>query len=393
MARTATATRTAQAATVSALLACALASPALAQTERFSLGGDRVAIFNLAGRVTVEPGTGSGVVVEVTRGGDDGGRLRVESDERDDWRVLRVIYPERDIVYDGLSSGFRTQFSVREDGTFGNWNGQDEDDWGFSDILRAIFGSGDGSRVTIRGSGSGLEAHADLRVLVPAGRTVAIYHGAGEIDARNIDGRIRLDSHVGPINARDMRGAITLDTGSGRVHLDGAEGNVLIDTGSGNVTVSRVRGERLNVDTGSGSVTGSELDADRIVIDTGSGRVNLDGVTTERLEVDTGSGSVELLRTAAPSLLVDTGSGSVEADLTVAVRDAVIDTGSGGVTLRVPEDLDARIVLDSGSGGVRTDFAVQVTQQRRSYLNGVIGAGNGRIVVDTGSGGIRLMKR
>ncbi|HUG29576.1 MAG TPA: DUF4097 family beta strand repeat-containing protein, partial [Candidatus Limnocylindria bacterium] len=119
----------------------------------------------------------------------------------------------------------------------------------------------------------------------------------------------------------------------------------------------------------------------------------LDGVTTERLEVDTGSGSVELLRTAAPSLLVDTGSGSVEADLTVAVHDAMIDTGSGSVTLRVPEDLDARGVLDSGSGSVRTDFAVEVTQQRRSYLNGVIGAGNGRIVVDTGSGGIRLMKR
>ena len=63
----------------------ALALPVLApsgrlaaqQAERYTLDGDDIAIYNLAGALTVEPGTG-GVTVEVTRGGADAARLRVE---------------------------------------------------------------------------------------------------------------------------------------------------------------------------------------------------------------------------------------------------------------------------------------------------------------------------
>ncbi len=376
--------------TMLALAAVVAAAPAGAQ-ERFSLGGDRVAIFNLAGRVTVEPGTGGGVVVEVTRGGDDAARLEIDSDERDGWRVLRVRYPADEIVYRQGDRSYNTNFRVRADGTFGNWGGDDPESFG--DVLRAIFGSGDGERVTIRGSGSGLEAHADLHIRVPAGQTLAIFHGAGEIEASNIDGRIRLDSHAGPIRARNMRGDLTLDTGSGSIELEGAEADVILDTGSGNVVVRDVRGDRITVDTGSGAVTGSGLEGRTVLVDTGSGAVQLDGVTADRLEVDTGSGRVGLRRISAPRLLVDTGSGGVDADLFGTVENVVIDTGSGSVNVRAPASLDATIELDSGSGGVRTDFDVDVERKTRNYLSGRIGRGNGRIVIDTGSGGIRLERQ
>ena len=42
-------------------------------TERRAVGGNAVAIYNLAGRVRVEGGAGSDVVVEITRGGAAGG--------------------------------------------------------------------------------------------------------------------------------------------------------------------------------------------------------------------------------------------------------------------------------------------------------------------------------
>ena len=63
-------------------------------SERFTLRGERVSVWNLAGNVTVEPTSGSEVVVEVTRGGEDGRRLSVESS--DDRLVVR--YPVRDVI-------------------------------------------------------------------------------------------------------------------------------------------------------------------------------------------------------------------------------------------------------------------------------------------------------
>src|SRR3972149_5436506 len=65
-----------------ATLGALLASPRAAvaqQTGRHTIAGDNVAIYNLVGVMRVEAGLGSDVVVELTRGGADAGRLRVEA--------------------------------------------------------------------------------------------------------------------------------------------------------------------------------------------------------------------------------------------------------------------------------------------------------------------------
>ncbi|MDP9348031.1 MAG: hypothetical protein M3P24_02655, partial [Gemmatimonadota bacterium] len=67
-----------------ALAGLALLDPGalLAQrAERYALRGERAAVYNLAGEVRVEAGSGVEVVVEVTRGGADAERLRVEQDQ------------------------------------------------------------------------------------------------------------------------------------------------------------------------------------------------------------------------------------------------------------------------------------------------------------------------
>ena len=48
-----------------------LAPPALTaqQIERYSVSGDEVAIYNLAGQIRVEAGSGGAVGAELTRGG------------------------------------------------------------------------------------------------------------------------------------------------------------------------------------------------------------------------------------------------------------------------------------------------------------------------------------
>lgn len=371
-----------------AAAAAALPATALAQ-ERYSLSGD-VAIFNLVGEVVVEAGDAAGIVIEVTRGGRDAERLDIATLDIGGWQALRIGYPDERIIYPRLGRRSNTSFTIGEDGTFGG-GFEDRD---ASSILRELLGAlgvrGDRRRVEVRGSGSGVEAWADLRVRVPEGRTVAVNLGAGEIRAENVDGALYLHARSGAVATSDTRGTLEIDTGSGRVTVDGATGDVAIDTGSGGVRANRVSGGRLSIDTGSGGVTAGELDVTDLEIDTGSGSIEIDVVTAPRIEAETGSGRIRIGGAETSELLLDTGSGSVDVALLSTLRSAEIDTGSGGVTLTMPAGLNAELVLDSGSGGVDVDMPVRIIERSRNFLRATAGEGGGTITIDTGSGGIRI---
>lgn len=321
----------------------------------YRLEGRRVAVYNLAGQLDIVRGSGPDVVVRVTRGGGDADRLDVAVDEIGGRTALRVIYPDDEIVYDEMGRGSRTTRTVRSDGTFSG-------------------GRGRGDRVTVKGSGSGLEAHADLRIEVPAGHSIEAYVAVGRAEARDIEGDVLIDTGSGSVDVSGITGNLSVDTGSGRVTVREVEGEVEIDTGSGSVTLDEVRGERVYVDTGSGGVEGADI-------------------TARSVHVDTGSGSIDLMRVASPDLYLDTGSGSVEVELLQDVERLDIDTGSGSVTVYVPESLGAEIQVETGSGGIDVDLPVELRIMRRDHIEGTIGDGRGRIRIDTGSGGVDLIRR
>jgi len=338
-----------------ALAATLMALPVslAAQAESFALGGNRVQVHNIAGTVTIRSGSGSDVSVRVERQGRDGSQLRVEQRTIDGGAALVVVYPSDEIVYGDLGMSSRSNFDISSDGRL------DQDG---------------GRRVTVRSSGSGLAAWADLTISIPAGREVEVYHGVGGVDIEGVDASLRVDAHSGAVRARDMSGFLDLDTGSGSIEVTGMQGDLRIDTGSGGVTVAEVTGEALIIDTGSGGVRGSSIQVSELGVDTGSGGIRLEGVS-------------------ASEILLDTGSGSVELDLLTDVIALAIDTGSGGVTLTVPANLGADIEVETGSGGIDFDFPISVSRVERQSLVGTIGDGDGRIVIDTGSGSVRLIRR
>ncbi len=339
---------------VAALLLAVGAPVSSAQeVERYALSGDDVAIYNLVGELSVEPGSGGSVVIELLRGGEDSRELRVETGRLGGRQALRVLYPADRVVYPQLGRGSRTTLRVRDDGTF------------FDD------GGGRGRRVTIGGSGDGLRAYADVRVRVPEGRKLSIYFGVGRARVANVNGRIHIQTGSGAIEAESTRGSLRLDAGSGRVSVRGAEGDVEVDTGAGSVEVRGVRGGRLLVDTGSGSVEGGDIAVSELEVDTGSGSIHLEGVSARRARLDTGSGHVHL------ALVSD-------------VDDLEIDTGAGSVALTVPPSISAQFELDTGSGGIDVDLPLQVIRGERGYLLARSGSSRGSIRIDTGSGRIRV---
>jgi len=337
-----------------AMAAALVAAPVGAQ-EVHRVSGDDVAIYNLAGRVEVVPGSGSDVVVRIDRGGRDAAELRIETGEIRGRSTLRVIYPDDEIVYPGMGRGSSTSTGVRPDGTFSDGS------WGRHD------------RVRIRGRGGGLEAWADLIVEVPSGRDLGVYLATGEVDARGVEGDLLIDTGSGEVTAVDIAGDLDVDTGSGSVRVRGVAGNLLVDTGSGRVEVSEVRGSEIEVDTGSGRVEGMELSADIVII-------------------DTGSGSIDVQRVTSREVLLDTGSGSIDVELTTDVDRLDADTGSGSITVRAPAGLGATVDIETGSGGIDLDFPVEVRTVRRDRIRGTIGDGRGEISIDTGSGSIRLIR-
>jgi len=332
-----------------------------AQTERRTLSGPHVALYNVAGEVRIVRGDRRDVQIEITTRGRDANRLRIETGTVRGLPTLRVIYPDDDVVYRGGPErrwGGSTETRIRDDGTWGGEGWRDRD----------------GQRVRVKSSGSGLEAWADIRVMVPDGTALDSYLLVGEMSATDVDSDLRLDVASARVAATDTRGTLVIDAGSGGVSLRGTRGRRLsVDNGSGGISLDRVSSDECTVDTGSGGVTGAALSCKRLSVDVGSGSVRLGGVSSGDVSVDAGSGGVSLDMVSSPS----------------SVR---VDAGSGGVTLALPIDFGAEVDIETGSGTITTDFAVRTRTLERRHLRGTIGNGEGRVVVESGSGSVRLRR-
>jgi hypothetical protein len=347
---------------IAGVLAIAAGRPVEAQQE-YSFEGERLLVTNLAGEVTVRGHDGSRIVVRVTPGGDDAELLDYKV-KRSGRAEFHVVYPlERSLSYRYPRNGGRTSFRV------GSW--RDE-----SDFLEELYSHVSGREKITVGGGSGLEAWADLEILVPRGVNTKIVLGVGRLEAS------------------DVQAALDLDTHSGAVAVTNVTGDTRIDTGSGSVVARTIRGD-LIVDTGSGRVEVGDVEGDRVDIDTGSGRVTVERAKANKLRVDTGSGSVRTKEIHAGETLIDTGSGSVTLDL-VALESGkhVVDSGSGGVTVTLPSDASARIIADTGSGGIDLDVpSATLRRASRNHIELEIGEGRATLRIDTGSGRVKIRTR
>jgi lia operon protein LiaG len=330
------------------------------QVERYTVSGDHALIYNLAGEVRVEAGPSAGVVVEVTRGGADAAKIKVAQSEIDGHPTLRLIYPSDRIQYARMSDGSSTDLRVREDGTFSDNGGEERR-------------KDQGRQVTIAGRGGGLNAYADLRITVPAGKQVGVHLAVGKVAVSKVEGELSIDAAAAPVTSSSTRGQLSIEVGSGEVQVRQSRGELSVETGSGAVAISDVRGESISIQTGSGEVTAND-------------------VRSGDLSIETGSGDIRVSSLMAPKVSLETGSGAVTADVSGEVWNVNVETGSGDITLRVPPTLGAEVDIETSSGDIETDFEVAVTRHARDHLTGRIGDGRGKIDIETGSGGIKLLK-
>jgi hypothetical protein len=332
----------------------AMAGTAAAQQPKsYTLSGPSAAVYNLAGRLTIEPGSGSATTVEVTPVGADAGKLTIETGPQRNRQALRVIYPDDRIIYPALGRGSSTDVRVNDDGTF-------DTDWH------------SGHSVEIRGSGSGLEAHADLKIRMAAGSRLDVHLAAGDVTVTNANGNLQVSTGSGDVTASGVKGSFEVETGSGNVTAEGISGDLTAETGSGDVRLAQQAGDRVKIETGSGNITST-------------------GVEATRLELETGSGDIQLDRASTQGGSLDTGSGDITATFAPGLTSLKVETGSGDVRLTLPSDYSGLLDVETGNqDDIVVDFPFQLVRKDESSVRGKIGNGTGSISIETGSGGVRL---
>ncbi len=334
-------------------------------TRDFTFAGDNLRVSNLIGEIAVRQGSGDAFRVTVNVRGDDAAPEVLQLVQKDGG--LQVVFPlekHHDYVYPPLGHSSRSTFTAHE-------TDPNEKSW-----LRRTFGMISGNRVTVRGSGRGLEVWADLTIEVPRGGSLELRHGFGDVGAADLEADLDLDTDVGSLTVERVRGTLKLDTGSGGARVAGVRGD-------------------LHVDTGSGEVELRDCESGVARIDTGSGDVKVDGLRCRTLELDTGSGAVTARGVSADDGTIDTGSGDVVLQVDRLGEGRFdVDTGSGDVELALPADSSARIIAETGSGGIDSEVpGARFVKRDDGTRELKLGAGAARVRLDTGSGSVVVSSR
>lgn len=148
-----------------------------------------------------------------------------------------------------------------------------------------------------------------------------------------------------------------------------------VSTASGNVRVASLQGE-IKISTASGDVLVQDV-AGRINASTASGEMSVKDV----------SGTVS----------ASTASGNVEVEIArlEGAESMKFSSASGNVSVRLPSSLDADVTMSTASGRIRTDFPVEVREDRHgsgSRAEGRLGSGGRNVRISTASGDVSLTK-
>lgn len=123
-----------------------------------------------------------------------------------------------------------------------------------------------------------------------------------------------------------------------------------------------------------------------------NGEINAESLQADA-EAYTVNGSVRLTTTG--SALASTVNGSVNVSMGRAdwPNGATFKTVNGGITLTLPNAVDAELRAEVLNGSIKSDFPVTVTGQvSRRRLDGRIGSGGRELNLSTVNGSIRLLK-
>jgi hypothetical protein len=212
------------------------------------------------------------------------------------------------------------------------------------------------------------------RITVPSGAQADIHTASGEIDVEGLSGAVSLASVSGDVHASDLTGGLTVGTTSGEVKLNDITG-------------------KLNIESISGDVTLEDGKIDGATVSTTSGEVTLDGVAGA-LKLTSVSGDIRVRDAHDGQLDLSATSGEIEYEGSLASASAnTLDSISGDIHLRLPEDSGFRLDASTVSGDLSSEFELRDGAAARRSLSGIAGTGAATLTIGTTSGDIEIERQ
>ena len=136
----------------------------------------------------------------------------------------------------------------------------------------------------------------DLEITVPAGASVDLHTGAGDLIVRDLQGAVRADNGAGDVDIRGTSGAVDAHTGAGSIDYRGRpQGECRFDTGAGTIKLRLPDDVNIKVDLDTGV---GDIDVELPVEGEVSNR-KVEGIIGSgdegEVRAHTGAGSIELV--------------------------------------------------------------------------------------------------
>jgi hypothetical protein len=166
-----------------------------------------------------------------------------------------------------------------------------------------------------------------------------------------------------------------------------------ISTASGSIQIERTAGD-LRAHSASGRIELTDTTGN-IWAHAASGSITINGATGS-VTASTASGAIKALAVNG-ALECRAASGRVEAGLLRLEPSASVNirTASGGVSLSLPDKIDAAVELSTHGGHVQCDLPLQIRKLGHGReVQGILGSGSGssRIRISSASGSINLKR-
>lgn len=217
-----------------------------------------------------------------------------------------------------------------------------------------VFSSAEGSTITLRGKlqnnyfqwfgDNAINIHYEIQV--PKEFGLSLQTAGGDIDIRNIKGKVEGETSGGELAVEQIDGAIRLTTSGGDVRARNLSGTISLETSGGSIT-----GENL---------TGP------LTVETSGGNIDLRGCDG-KVHASTSGGDVRLV--ANDNKGID------------------LSTSGGNVTLRMPKSVGADVSAETTGGDVSCDFPIN-GKLRDGSLHGKINGGGNSVRLETSGGEI-----
>jgi hypothetical protein len=158
------------------------------------------------------------------------------------------------------------------------------------------------------------------------------------------------------------------------------------------VDVQAPRQIQSDIRTGDGSIEATGLQGETR-LRTGDGNIGAESLNGS-LEATTGDGNMHV-RGRLDSLSLRSGDGNMDVEVLPGSKIASswrVESGDGGVTIRLPRDFAADLDLHTGDGSISVDLPLTTTAGGRSEhdLRARLNAGGATFFIRTGDGSIRV---